>query len=219
MHTTHTNMHTCTHNTNNRSWDRSENNLNQFFSSRELLWTLISTTAWNGTLVMNIGPTADGLIPPIFLDRLSRVGEWLGTNGEAIYGTRPWHAALPAGMEGSGAPTYAGSANATFYTQGGENACRYGLGGCDGSSANGAVFAIFMTYPKADPATNKRSITLTIPHPNGSSTSAALLVSGGTVALTWVPATPGGAGMRIDLPPYPESSASAWVIKLTGLKN
>lgn len=56
------------------SWDRSEEGLDDFFSVDELLWTLISTTAWNGTLVMNIGPTADGQIPPIFVDRLSAVG-------------------------------------------------------------------------------------------------------------------------------------------------
>ena len=202
-----------------RSWDRSENNLDRFFSARELLWTLISTTAWNGTLIMNIGPTADGLIPPIFLDRLSRVGDWLRINGQAIYGTRPWTAALPSGMEGSGKPTYAGCANVTFYTRGSENACRYGLGGCGEHSAAGSVFAIFMTYPKADLSTNKRSITLSKPHPNGSHTTAALLVSGGAVPLIWTPLTPGGAGMRIELPPYPESSASAWVIEFTGLKN
>ena len=202
-----------------RSWDRSENSLDQFFTARELLWTLISTTAWNGTLVMNIGPTADGLIPPIFLDRLSRVGDWLRTNGKAIYGTRPWAAALPSGMEGAGKPTYADCANVTFYTRGGENACRYGLGGCGERSAAGSVFAIFMTYPQADPSSNKRSITLSTPHPDGSHTAAALLVSGGVVALKWTPLSPGGAGMRIELPPYPESSASAWVIELTGLQN
>ena len=60
--------------------------MSDFFSADELLWTLISTTAWNGTLIMNIGPTADGRIPPIFLDRFARIGAWLGTNGEAIYG-------------------------------------------------------------------------------------------------------------------------------------
>ena len=37
------------------SWDRSENSLDQFFGAKELLWTLISTTAWNGTLVVNVG--------------------------------------------------------------------------------------------------------------------------------------------------------------------
>lgn len=39
---------------------------------------------------MNVGPTADGLIMPIFEDRLRGIGDWLKTNGQAIYNTRPW---------------------------------------------------------------------------------------------------------------------------------
>lgn len=39
---------------------------------------------------MNIGPTKDGMIAPIFQERLLQMGLWLGYNGEAIYGTQPW---------------------------------------------------------------------------------------------------------------------------------
>lgn len=39
---------------------------------------------------MNIGPTKDGIIAPIFQDRLKDLGEWLKINGEAIYGSIPW---------------------------------------------------------------------------------------------------------------------------------
>ena len=41
---------------------------------------------------MNVGPTADGRITPIFEDRMRGVGRWLKINGEAIYGTRQWRA-------------------------------------------------------------------------------------------------------------------------------
>ena len=43
-----------------------------------------------GNLLMNIGPTADGMIRPIFEERLRDVGSWLQVNGEAIFSTRPW---------------------------------------------------------------------------------------------------------------------------------
>lgn len=43
-----------------------------------------------GNLLMNIGPTADGMIRPIFEERLRALGSWLQVNGEAIFGTRPW---------------------------------------------------------------------------------------------------------------------------------
>ena len=43
-----------------------------------------------GNLLMNVGPTSDGRIIPIFQERLLQVGSWLKINGNAIYATRPW---------------------------------------------------------------------------------------------------------------------------------
>ncbi|HOY52229.1 MAG TPA: alpha-L-fucosidase, partial [Prolixibacteraceae bacterium] len=43
-----------------------------------------------GNLLLDVGPTADGLIPVIMEQRLLDMGEWLKVNGEAIYGTQPW---------------------------------------------------------------------------------------------------------------------------------
>ena len=38
-----------------------------------------------GNLLLNIGPDADGTIPPIMEERLLGMGKWLEVNGEAIY--------------------------------------------------------------------------------------------------------------------------------------
>lgn len=49
---------------------------------------LVSTVANNGNLLLNIGPKADGTIPEEQVKRLLILGNWLGINGEGIYGTR-----------------------------------------------------------------------------------------------------------------------------------
>ena len=46
--------------------------------------------AWGkgGNVLMNVGPTEEGIIPPDSAQRLREVGAWLKTNGEAVYGSQ-----------------------------------------------------------------------------------------------------------------------------------
>ncbi|KAK6176168.1 hypothetical protein SNE40_014500 [Patella caerulea] len=74
-----------------RSWGYRRNApLSDYLSTQELLATFIETVSFGGNMLMNVGPTKEGTIHPIFEERLRDVGAWLNVNGEAIRSSRPW---------------------------------------------------------------------------------------------------------------------------------
>jgi alpha-L-fucosidase len=54
-----------------------------------LIRKLVDIVSKGGNYLLNVGPTAEGVIPQPSVDRLLAMGEWLETNGEAVYGTEP----------------------------------------------------------------------------------------------------------------------------------
>ena len=58
--------------------------------ARTLIQMLVDIVSKNGNLLLNISPTADGIIPEEQRRTLMDMGVWLRANGEAIYGTRPF---------------------------------------------------------------------------------------------------------------------------------
>ncbi len=56
-------------------------------SSETLIRMLVDIASKGGNLLLNVGPTAEGLIPEPSVERLQAIGKWMATNNEAIYGT------------------------------------------------------------------------------------------------------------------------------------
>lgn len=58
-------------------------------SPGDVTFKLVDIVSKGGNYLLNVGPTAEGVIPAGSQDTLRVVGRWLRTNGEAIYGAGP----------------------------------------------------------------------------------------------------------------------------------
>ena len=56
-------------------------------SGQVLIRNLIDIASKGGNYLLNVGPTAEGLIPAPSVERLNEMGRWMKINGQAIYGT------------------------------------------------------------------------------------------------------------------------------------
>ncbi len=56
--------------------------------ARKLIHILVSIVAKGGNLLLNIGPSPEGELPPASLQRLEEIGRWMRVNSSAIYNTR-----------------------------------------------------------------------------------------------------------------------------------
>src|ERR1017187_7504705 len=82
----------------NDTWGFKEEDDN-WKSDTVLITNLIHCASGGGNFLLNVGPTAAGIIPQPEVDRLRAVGRWLKVNGDAIYGSSrtPFSESLPFG--------------------------------------------------------------------------------------------------------------------------
>lgn len=58
-------------------------------SVEDLTFKLVDIVSKGGNYLLNVGPTAEGVIPQPSVERLQAIGRWLRVNGESIYGCGP----------------------------------------------------------------------------------------------------------------------------------
>ena len=71
-------------------------------TTTELVRSFVDIVSKNGNLLIGIGPDEHGRFPAEQLTPLQGLGQWLGVNGEAVYGSRPWRFAEATTTEGGG---------------------------------------------------------------------------------------------------------------------
>ncbi|XP_072211563.1 tissue alpha-L-fucosidase isoform X2 [Excalfactoria chinensis] len=102
------------------SWGyRSNMHIDELMDVASIIKELVQTVSFGGNYLLNVGPTKEGVIVPIFQERLLALGRWLDTNGEAIYESKPWRVQME------------NSTDTVWYT-----------------SKGAVVYAIFLTWPQ-----------------------------------------------------------------------
>ena len=71
----------------NNHWGYNKHDHN-WKSNEDLLHKLADIASKGGNFLLNVGPTAQGLIPQSSIDRLRAMGKWMKVNSESIYGTQ-----------------------------------------------------------------------------------------------------------------------------------
>jgi alpha-L-fucosidase len=147
-----------------------------------LIGNLVDVVSKNGTLLLNIGPRADGTIPAEDTAILLALGRWLAVNGEAIYETRPWKI-FGEGPTQIAAGNYTDSKPRTFTGQD----MRF-------TTRGETLYATVLAWPENDSALIKTLASGSELYPQP---IARIELLGSSESLTWTRDT---AGLRVQLP-------------------
>lgn len=74
----------------NWHYDRGVYNRKGYKTAKTVIHTLVDVVSKNGNLLLNIPVRGDGSIDELERKVVEDIGQWMQTNSESIYGTRPW---------------------------------------------------------------------------------------------------------------------------------
>jgi len=69
----------------NHSWGYDQNDAD-YKAPSQVIFNLLDIVSKGGNYLLDVGPTALGVIPTVAVDNLLTVGRWLKVNGEVVYG-------------------------------------------------------------------------------------------------------------------------------------
>lgn len=107
----------------------------EYYSSKQMVHSLLDRISKNGNMLLNISPTAVGVIPQEQEQVLLDIGTFLARYGEAVYSTRAWD------IYGQG-PTKAGGGSFTAPMEGNSSDIRFTK-----SKANDILYATVLGWP------------------------------------------------------------------------
>lgn len=79
------------------SWAYDKNSRN-YKGTHWIIWNLVDSVSKGGSFMVGIGPDTTGRFHPKAIQQLEETGQWLKTNGKAIYDTRPREIAYKEGL-------------------------------------------------------------------------------------------------------------------------
>jgi alpha-L-fucosidase len=174
------------------SWGYANND--EYRSAKSLIEELIDVVSKNGNLLLNVGPNSDGTIPEQARAILLGMGAWLKTNGEAIYGSRPWL------VYGEGPTKVTGTAKNSDQQEFTAEDIRF-------TTHHGALYAIALGWP-ANRDLRIRSLARGLPYLKGPVCGVKML--GSDEALSWRQESD---GLHIELPTQ-RPNESAWAFRI-----
>lgn len=111
-----------------------------YLQPRDVIHWMIDTVSKNGTFLLNIPGKPDGSIDRKEIAILDKITDWMQTNGEAIYATRPWK------LFGEGPDTVtSGSFQGRSVGKLGEKDIRFTR-----NKANTVIYAIVLGWPSGE---------------------------------------------------------------------